>query len=127
MNTPISLNATVTDPDTEDTLTYTWSHNSTLSITLDDIEDPSFTAPNVAEDTPVLFTLAVYDGTATVSDTATVTITDSANTPRQSTPGTTVNTLKALSISLNATVTDPDTEDTLDVHLVAQLDALHHA
>ena len=54
----VTLDATVTDLDTEDTLTYAWSHNSTLSITFTgDIEDPSFTAPNVSEDTPVEFTL----------------------------------------------------------------------
>ena len=68
----MSLDATVSDPDSEDTLEYTWSHDSTLSITLDDdAEDPSFTAPNVAEDTPVEFTLEVSDGTATVTDTVT--------------------------------------------------------
>ena len=123
----ISLNATVTDPDTEDSLEYAWSHNSTLSITLDDIEDPSFTAPNVAEDTPVLFTLEVSDNTATVTDTVTVTITDSPNTAPTVDAGDDREYAEGSTISLNATVTDPDTEDTLDVRLVAQLDALHHA
>ena len=46
-----------------------------------DIEDPSFTAPNVAGITPVQFTLEVSDGEATVTDTVIITITDSANTP----------------------------------------------
>ncbi len=36
--TTVTLNGTATDQ--EDSLEYTWSHNSTLSITLDDIEDP---------------------------------------------------------------------------------------
>ena len=75
----VSLSGTATDGDPEDTLTYAWSHNSTLSFALDDdsAPDPSFTAPNVAEDTPVLFTLAVTDGTATATDSLVVTITDS--------------------------------------------------
>ena len=42
----VNLDGTASDVDTEDTLEYSWSHNSTLSITFtDDIEDPSFTAP----------------------------------------------------------------------------------
>ncbi len=69
----------------------------------------------------------MYDGTATVSDTVTVTITDSANTPPTVDAGDDREYAEGSTISLNATVTDPDTEDTLDVHLVAQLDALHHA
>ena len=33
----VNLDGTATDPDSEDTLTYSWSHNSTaLTITLDD-------------------------------------------------------------------------------------------
>ena len=77
----VNLNGTASDMDTENTLTYAWSHNSTLSFALDDdsAPDPSFTAPNVSEDTVVEFTLAVSDGMATVSDKALVTILDSAN------------------------------------------------
>ena len=75
----VNLDGTAADADTEDTLTYSWTHNSTLTVTLDDrnAEDPEFTVPNVAEDTAVEFTLAVSDGTATVSDKVIVTITDS--------------------------------------------------
>ena len=49
----VNLDGTASDVDTEDTLEYSWSHNSTLTITLGDDEalDTSFTAPNVAEDT----------------------------------------------------------------------------
>ena len=73
----VNLDATVSDPDSEDTLTYFWTHNSTLTITFaDDVEDPSFTAPNVDSDTAVEFTLTVHDGTAPVSDGVVITITD---------------------------------------------------
>ena len=75
----VSLDGTASDTDPEDTLTYSWSHNSTSTITLGNSAalDTSFTAPNVSEDTPVLFTLAVTDGTATATDSLVVTITDS--------------------------------------------------
>ncbi len=74
----VTLNGTATDPDTEDSLEYTWSHSSALTITLDDqnAENPEFTAPNVASDTAVEFTLTVSDGTATVSDKVIITVTD---------------------------------------------------
>ena len=79
----VNLDATVTDTDTEDALTYAWTHNSTLSITLanDSVPDTTFTAPNVSEETDIEFTLTVSDGTASVSDKIIVTITDSANSP----------------------------------------------
>ena len=111
----VSLDATVTDDDTEDTLTYTWTHNSTLSISLDDSSavDTTFTAPNVAENTVVEFTLTVYDGTATVSDKILVTITDSANSPPMVNAGNDQQEAEGSTVSLDATVTDDDTEDTL--------------
>ena len=111
----VSLDATVTDDDTEDTLTYTWTHNSTLSITLanDSVPDTTFTAPNVAENTVVEFTLTVYDGTATVSDKILVTITDSANSPPEVNAGNDQQEAEGSTVSLDATVTDDDTEDTL--------------
>ena len=80
----VNLDATVTDTDTEDALTYTWTHNSTLSITLanDSVPDTTFTAPNVSEETDIEFTLTVSDGTASVSDEVLVTITDSRKQTR---------------------------------------------
>ena len=110
----VNLDATVADPDTEDTLAYTWSHNSTLSITFtDDIEDPSFTAPNVGSDTAIEFTLAVSDGTAPVSDKVIITVTDSANTAPSVNAGPDQEKAEGSEVNLDATVADPDTEDTL--------------
>ena len=112
----VSLGGTATtDPDSEDTLAYSWSHNSTLAITLDDdsSEDPSFTAPNVSGDTPVEFTLEVYDGTDRVSDSMTVTIQDSANTAPTVDAGPDQDAAEGSVVTLGATVADPDTEDTL--------------
>ena len=111
----VTLDATVTDTDTEDTLTYTWTHNSTLSITLanDSVPDTTFTAPNVPETTVVEFTLTVSDGTASVSDEVLVTITDSANSPPMVNAGNDQQEAEGSTVNLDATVTDTDTEDTL--------------
>ena len=78
----VTLNGTATDADPEDTITYLWTHDSTdLGIVIDDADslDTFFTAPDVAADTPVTFTLTVSDGTATAADPVTITIADSAN------------------------------------------------
>ena len=111
----VNLDGTAADADTEDTLTYSWTHNSTLTVTLDDrnAEDPEFTAPNVAEDTAVEFTLAVSDGTATVSDKVIVTITDSANSPPSVNAGDDQDAAEGSTVNLDGTAADADTEDTL--------------
>ena len=73
----VSLDGAVADSDTEDTLTYSWSHNSTLPITLDaSALDASFTAPQVDSDTAIAFTLTADDGVVVHSDTVTVTVLD---------------------------------------------------
>ena len=79
----VTLDASVEDDDAEDTLTYAWTHNSTLSISFGNSSavDTTFTAPNVSEETTIEFTLTVNDGTATVSDKTIVTVTDSPNDP----------------------------------------------
>ena len=111
----VNLDGTATDPDSEDTLTYSWSHSSALSITLDDDSalDTSFAAPNVSEDTPVEFTLEVSDGTDTVTDKVTVTITDSANTAPTVDAGGDQTVTEGSTVNLDGTATDPDSEDTL--------------
>ena len=112
----VNLDGTAMDTDLEDTLTYSWSHNSTLAITLTDggaILDPSFTAPNVPEDTTVEFTLSVSDGTASVSDTVDVTITDSANSPPAVNAGDDQTVAEGSTVNLDGTAMDTDLEDTL--------------
>ena len=110
----VSLDATVTDADAEDTLTYAWTHNSTLSISFADSSvDTTFTAPNVSEETYIEFTLTVNDGTASVSDKTIVTVTDSANSPPVVNAGNDQQAAEGSTVSLDATVTDADTGDTL--------------
>ena len=76
-NSAVTLNGTASDADA-DPLTYLWSHDSDLAITLSDAASlsTSFTAPQVDSDTTITFTLTVHDGTSNATDTTGVTITD---------------------------------------------------
>ena len=64
------------DPDTGDTLTYSWSQTSgtTVSLTGTTTASPTFTAPTVTASTSLVFTLTVSDGTASATDTVTITV-----------------------------------------------------
>ena len=79
----VSLSGTATDDDPEDTLTYSWTHDDALAITItgSDSLSASFMAPDVAANTTITVTLTVNDGTVDVTDTLQVTITDSPNSP----------------------------------------------
>ena len=109
----VSLNGTASDTDPEDTLSYEWTHNSSLTIPLSSTSalDTSFAAPNVAADTPVLFTLTVSDGTASSTDTVLVTIRDSANSPPTANAGANQTVTEGATVSLNGTASDDDPED----------------
>ena len=110
----VTLAGTATDADQEDNLTYSWSHDSTLSISLDDSTlTPSFTVPNVSEDTAVEFTLTVSDGIITVSDSIIITITDSVNTAPTADAGADREVLEGSAVTLAGTATDADQEDNL--------------
>ena len=73
----VTLTGTATDDD-DDPLTYRWTHDSSLAITManDTSLSTTFTAPAATADTTVTFTLTADDGTDTHSDTVTVTILD---------------------------------------------------
>ena len=73
----VTLSGTASDSD-NDPLTYMWTHDSALPITLadDTALSTTFTAPAVTQDTTVTFTLAVSDATDSVTDMVSVTITD---------------------------------------------------
>ena len=82
---PVTLAGTATDQD-GDQLTYLWTHDSTLDITLENATalSTTFTAPEVGSNTTIAFTLTASDGAATASDPVAVTITD---TPAEPPPG----------------------------------------
>ena len=112
----VNLSGMADDADPEDSLTYSWTHNSTLTITLTDggaIPDPSFAAPNVPEDTTVEFTLTVQDGAATVSDTMLVTITDSENAAPTVNAGPDQEVAEGSTVNLSGMANDADPEDFL--------------
>ena len=75
----VTLDASASfDPDTDDTLSYTWTQTDGPSVTLSDTSaaQPTFTAPSVSQQTTLTFEVAVSDGTATDTDTVTVTVED---------------------------------------------------
>ncbi len=110
----VTLNATASDQD-GDQITYSWTHDDTLAITITDSDSlsASFTAPGVAANTIITVTLTVNDGTVDVTDTLQVTITDSPNSPPEVGAGVDQEVVEGSTVSLSGTATDDDTEDTL--------------
>ena len=80
----LTLNGTASDDDSEDTLTYLWSHDQpALNITLANPATltPSFTAPEVAANTTITFTLTASDGAANTTYTIKYDVSDSSGNP----------------------------------------------
>ena len=105
------LNGTASDAD-DDPLTYLWSHNSTLTIALDNSTalSTAFTAPLVDANTTVTFTLTANDGTDAASDTVAVTILDipPVNAPPTVEAGSALEVSEGLEAGLNGTASDAD-------------------
>lgn len=72
----VQLAATASDSD-GDRLTYTWSSNSGTFSSTSEL-NPTFTAPSVTTEDNIVLTLSVSDGTATRSDTVTITVYETA-------------------------------------------------
>ena len=72
----IAIDATVTDVDATDTLTFSWTETTDVGVTLDstDTEDTSFTAPATAS--TITLQLSVSDGSVTTTDDVTIAVTD---------------------------------------------------
>ena len=111
----VTLSGTVSDDDPGDTLTYSWTHDGALAITItgSDSLSASFTAPDVAANTTITVTLTVDDGTVEVSDTLQVTVTDSPNSPPTVNAGQDQEVDEGATVTLSGTVSDDDPGDTL--------------
>lgn len=75
----VQLASSASDAD-GDALTYAWSQTSGPDVTLSSstVASPTFTAPEVTAEADIVLSLSVSDGTATIADTVTITITDQA-------------------------------------------------
>jgi hypothetical protein len=76
--------AASSDPDADDTLTYTWTQVGTPAVTLSSTTAaaPTFTAPEVTAPTELTFSLVVRDGLAnSAASTVTVNVTDLNQAP----------------------------------------------
>ena len=105
------------DPDTGDTLTYSWAHTSgtpAVTLTGTTTASPTFAAPAVNASTAFVFTLTVSDGQATATDTVTVTVTPATNTAPTANAGTDQSVASGTTVTLDGSgSSDPDTGDTL--------------
>ena len=73
----VQLDGSATDAD-GDMMTITWSQTSGTTVTLSSTsdEDPTFEAPDVASSEVLVFEISVTDGTATSTDTVSITVRD---------------------------------------------------
>ena len=112
----MALSGTATDDD-GDRLTYEWSHDSGLAISLSNSTalSTTFVAPAVDVDTGITFTLTVDDGTNTATDSLVVTITDvpAVNSPPVADAGSDQTVQEKATITLSSAATDDDDDDTL--------------
>ena len=104
----VTLSGTASDPE-GNTLVYRWTHDSDLPIGLADSRIPTttFTAPEVAFDTTVTFTLEASDGTKSASDDITVIITH-VNKPPTAEAGLSYTVDAGDTVTLSGTASDPD-------------------
>ena len=104
----VTLNGTTSDQD-GDQLTYSWSHDSALDISLANADSlsPAFTAPQVSANTTVTFTLTVSDGTNDgVTDQVEITVTN--NDPPTVNAGADQAVDEGDTVTLTGTATDDD-------------------
>ena len=109
----IQLDASASSDSEDSSLTYSWqqvdSSGYTISLSGADTATPSFTAPEVAADTDLIFQLTVTDSLGKSSD-ANVTITVIYNTPPTATAGANQSVNESQVVQLDASASS-DLED----------------
>ncbi|MCZ4353947.1 Ig-like domain-containing protein, partial [Roseovarius aestuarii] len=101
------------DPDTGQTLSYTWSQTGGTVVTLSDVnaDKPGFTAPTrVAGSGPetLTFQLSFGDGIATDTDTVEITVNAPANTAPTADAGADVSVVSGTQVTLSGSGTDDE-------------------
>lgn len=114
--TTVNLSGTGSDVD-GDTLTYSWVQVGTPAVTLTGAttQTPSFTAPTLATNVPVVLTfeLTSDDGPLTsAADQVVITITNVNGNPVPS-AGSAASAVEATTVNLAGSATDPDSDATL--------------
>jgi MYXO-CTERM domain-containing protein len=104
----VALAGTATD-ENDDELTYAWTQVSGTAVTLTgaDTLTPSFTAPTVTVDTPLVFELTVSDGFQSASDQVTITVLRTNAAPVVS-AGDDLTVDPAAAVTVTGTATDAD-------------------
>jgi len=105
----LAVTATATDQD-NDSLTYSWEVPAALSATGTDSASISLTGADVTQDTDYLIKVNVSDGTATVSRSATVTVTavTQGNTPPTIDAISDISIMEGLTADVTAVAADAD-------------------
>ncbi len=110
----VTLSGSGTDPDTGDSLSYTWTQTSGQDVTLSGADSPSasFTAPTeLGVDAVLGFSLTVSDGRLSASASVNVTVT-AVNKAPSADAGTDQSVDEGAAVTLSGSGTDPDPGDT---------------
>ena len=108
----VQMYADATDPDSQDTLTYTWTQTGGPSVALNggDTATPSFTAPEGVANTDLTFEVSVSDGEHVSTDSVTVTVNAVDDAP-VFTSAPNLSVVENEVVQLGATAVDPEGED----------------
>ncbi len=93
-------------------LTFQWAQTLGPAVTLTDdtTSTATFRSPRVTTSTPLIFSLEVYDGFETATDSVTVTVLDTINEPPTANAGTDTSVGEVASTPLSGSGSDPNGE-----------------
>jgi hypothetical protein len=112
----VTLAATITDDDTDYTITWTQSSGTTVTLSDTSVASPTFAAPSSDAEEDLVFEVSVDDGiNAAVTDSVTITVNaqETTDTSPVVDAGADQTIDSAASVTLTATITDDDTNYTI--------------